>query len=199
MEVLNISNPAKPIKLPFAYVSIDSILNRGDRIMLATADTTSFTWTIEFAGDSTKVPAAGDTLFVSIIRPITSKDVFSFVSKSSYADGSLIPDQMKRIKVVPNPYVVSNIYEHPLPGDIRGRGDRVVKFIHIPANSKISIFTSRGNLVKEIIHNGNIDDGTATWDLSSEEGLDVSYGVYFYIVEDPASGAKKTGKIALIK
>jgi hypothetical protein len=38
-----------------------------------------------------------------------------------------------------------------------------------------------------------------TWDLKTTEGLDVAFGVYFYIVEDPVSGAKKTGKIALIK
>lgn len=199
IEVYNISNPSTPIKLPFAYVTLDTLLNRGDRIMMATADTTAFTWTIEFAGDSTRAPADGDTLFISINRPFSSKDVFSFSTKSSFANESLIPDQMNRIKVVPNPYIVTNIYEHPLPGDIRGRGDRVINFIHLPANCKISIFTGRGNLVKEIYHDGSIDDGSASWDLSSSEGLDVAYGIYFYIVEDPLTGAKKTGKIALIK
>ncbi|MFA6979523.1 MAG: hypothetical protein WC209_09395 [Ignavibacteriaceae bacterium] len=199
MEIFNISNPSEPRKLPFAYITLDTILSKGDRVMLATADTTSFTWTVEFAGDSTKVPTIGDTLFISINRPFSSKDVFSFITKPSYADKDLLSNQMSRIKVVPNPYVVSNIFEHPLPGDVRGRGDRAVKFIHIPANSKISIYTSRGNLVKEIIHDGNLDDGTVTWDLTSTEGLDVAYGIYFYIVEDPISGAKKTGKIALIK
>lgn len=199
MEIFNISSPSEPVKLPFAYVTLDTLLNKGDRIMMGTADSTSFTWTIEFAGDSTRIPTAGDTLFISINRPFTSKDVFSFVTKQSYADENSAVSQMNRIKVVPNPYVVSNIFEHPLPGDVRGRGDRAVKFIHLPANSKISIYTSRGNLVKEIYHNGNIDDGSATWDLASAEGLDVAYGIYFYIVEDPASGAKKTGKIALIK
>ena len=199
MEIFNVSNPDLPIKLPFAYVTLDSILNKGDRIMLATADTTSFTWTLEFSGDSLEVPTLGDTLFISIVRPISSKDVFSFATKSSYANETLISEQIKKIKVVPNPYVVSNIFEHPLPGDFRGRGDRAIKFIHVPANSKISIFTSRGNLVKKIKHDGNIDDGSVTWDLTSSEGLDVAYGVYFYIVEDPVSGAKKTGKIALIK
>jgi hypothetical protein len=120
--------------------------NRGDRIMMATVDTSSFTWTIEFSRDSTTVPTAGDTLYISIVRPISSKDIFTFSTKSSYADENLIAEQMSRIKVVPNPYVVSNIFEHPLPGDYRGRGDRVVKFIHVPANCKIFIFTSRGIL-----------------------------------------------------
>jgi hypothetical protein len=198
-EIFNISDATHPTKLPYAFVSLDSVLSRGDRIMLATADTTSFTWTIEFSGDSVKVPTGKDTLYFSIIKPITSADKFSFTTVSSYVNGDLIADQMKKIKVVPNPYVVSNIFENPLPAEVRGRGDRAVKFIHVPINCKISIFTSRGNLVKEIYQNGNLNDGSVTWDLKSTEGLDVSYGVYFYIVEDPSSGATKTGKIALIK
>jgi hypothetical protein len=106
---------------------------------------------------------------------------------------------MDKIKVVPNPYVVSNIFEHPLSAQIRGRGERIIKFIHLPAGSKISIYTARGNLVRTLTHESPISDGTVSWNLRNEEGLDVAYGVYFYVVQAPEIKEKKLGKIALIK
>jgi len=198
-EVLDITDRANPVRLPFAYVTMDTTLSKGDRIMLANSDTTTFTWTIEFAGDSARVPAGSDTLFITIMKPITSKDVFSFTTKAPRVDQEIIKSEMDRIKVVPNPYVVSNNYEHPLSAEIRGRGQREIQFIHVPAQSEISIFTGRGNFVRKLRHDGNINDGTVSWDLRTEEGLDTAFGIYFYIVEDFSTGAKKTGKIALIK
>jgi hypothetical protein len=53
--------------------------------------------------------------------------------------------------------------------------------------------------VKTIEQNGNINDGTATWDLRSKEGLEIAYGVYFYVVEVPGMSEKKMGKLAIIK
>jgi hypothetical protein len=70
-------------------------------------------------------------------------------------------------------------------------------FIHLPAQSKITIFTSRGEHVVTLNHDGNIEDGSVSWNLKSKENLDVAYGVYFYVVESQAG--KKTGKIAIIK
>jgi hypothetical protein len=198
-EIFNITDPQGPLKIPFAFVSTDTIINKGDRIMMANSEASHFTWTIEFAGDSTRIPSEGDTLFISIIKPISSKDVFTFSTSSATINADKAKEQMNNIKVVPNPYVVSNIFEHPLSSEKRGRGDRVVNFIHLPAGCKISIYTSRGNLVRELEHSGSFDDGSCSWDLRSEEGLEVSYGVYFYIVDDPATGGKKTGKIALVK
>jgi len=36
-------------------------------------------------------------------------------------------------------------------------------------------------------------------DVRTEEGLDVAYGVYFYVVEVEGLSDKKLGKIAIIK
>jgi len=198
-EVYNITNPQQAFILPFAFVTLDSTLSKGDRIFLANSDTSKFTWTLEFLGDNRRVPASGDTLFISILKPITSADKFVFNTSASTIDKEVIEDQMDNIKVVPNPYIVSNIFEHPLPAEIRGRGDRIIKFIHLPAYSKVSIYTSAGNLVRSLYHEGNYNDGSVSWNLKSEEGLDVAYGIYFYVVEAPDTEKKKFGKIALIK
>src|SRR3989339_7897 len=198
-ELLNITNHDSVFHVPFAFISNDTILSGGDRIIMATTDQNYFTWSINFIGKDTRIPASGDTLYISIIRPFTVQDKFVFETHSSTIDKKSVADQIDRIKVVPNPYIVSNIFEHPLPSQIKGRGERIVKFIHLPANSKISIYTSAGNFVRTIYHDGNYEDGSASWDLRTEEGLDVAFGVYFYIVEIPETGQKKFGKIALIK
>jgi hypothetical protein len=178
---------------------LDNTLSKGDRVILSNKDTTHFTWAIEFLGDDKVVPVKGDTLFIRIFKPISSKDKFTFTTTPAKVDAEKAKKEINNVKVVPNPYVVSNIFEHPLSAQIRGRGERIVKFIHLPAGSKISIYTARGNLVRTLRHESNISDGTVSWNLRNEEGLDVSYGVYFYVVEAPGIDTKKLGKIALIK
>ena len=101
--------------------------------------------------------------------------------------------------MVPNPYVVTNIFEQPLPPNVRGRGERVINFINLPPKSKIHIFSSSGSLVRTLEHDGSLGNGSVTWDVRTKEGLDVAFGVYFYVVEVEGISDKKTGKIAIIK
>jgi hypothetical protein len=85
-----------------------------------------------------------------------------------------------------------------LPSGITsGRGERKIDFIHLPAQSRVHIFTSRGDRITTLVHDGNIEDGSVSWNLKTEENLDVAFGVYFYVVESPVG--TKTGKIAIIK
>ena len=103
-----------------------------------------------------------------------------------------------RVRVVPNPYVTASSFEPPLnPGITSGRGQRKIDFIHVPRQSSIKIFTSRGDYVVTLHQDGNIEDGTVSWNLRTYENLDVAYGIYFYVVESPVGNA--TGKIAIIK
>ena len=70
-------------------------------------------------------------------------------------------------------------------------------FTHLPAQATIKIFTSRGDHVVTLRHDGGIEDGTVSWNLKTKENLDIAFGVYFYVVE--SSVGNKTGKIAIIK
>jgi hypothetical protein len=104
---------------------------------------------------------------------------------------------MSKIRVVPNPYLTASSLEPPLPPSVTSGRIRRIDFIHLPATATIHIYTSRGDHVITLTHEGNIEDGHVSWNLKSKENLDVAYGVYFYIVDSPAG--KKTGKIAIIK
>ncbi|HFE53535.1 MAG TPA: hypothetical protein ENK07_08825 [Bacteroidetes bacterium] len=62
----------------------------------------------------------------------------------------------------------------------------------------IKIFTVRGYLVDELIHDTGIEDGSESWDMLSKDGMEIAYGVYIYHVEAPGLG-EKVGKFAVIK
>jgi hypothetical protein len=144
-------------------------------------------------------PAAGDTL----ILPIPSKsflgvDKFRFkVEKAARVDNSLAKTQLENIKVVPNPYVATAIWE-PRNNFSNGRGERSIHFIHLPKQCTIRIFNVRGELVDTIEHNSTLNDGTADWDLLSKDNIEVAYGIYIYHIDAPGIG-QTTGKFAVIK
>ena len=79
-----------------------------------------------------------------------------------------------------------------------GRGERRIDFIHLPAICTIRIYTLAGALVKTLYKDSSFDDGTLSWDLITEDGMDAAYGVYVYNIEAPNVG-ETIGKFALIK
>ncbi len=143
------------------------------------------------------MPGAGDVARVVTHKPFSTTDRYTFSTRSSTIDAEEI--DLDRIKVVPNPYVAAANWERPLPPTITsGRGERRIDFIHLPQNAVIRIYTVRGELLRELRHEGAINDGTVSWDLRTREGLDIAYGVYFYHVKVDGIG-EKTGKFAIIK
>jgi hypothetical protein len=144
-------------------------------------------------------PGAGDVFAVRTFKPFSPSDRYAYRTASSKVSEEEAKAQLDRVKVVPNPYVAAAAWEDPLPPTITsGRGQRRVDFIHVPADARIRIYNSRGELVRELRHDSGIGDGTVSWDLRSREDLDVAYGVYFYHLEAPGVG-ETTGKIAIIK
>src|SRR5690606_28043462 len=117
------------------------------------------------------------------------------------------PDSLlARIRVVPNPYVATNQFEEQNPFST-GRGPRQIRFINLPPNCTLRIFSVNGRQIRELYKNdgsndgltaSDLMDGTIEWDLMSEDGLTVSYGVYLYHVDAPGLG-EKTGTFAIIK
>ena len=117
---------------------------------------------------------------------------------------------MENIRVVPNPYVVTNTMEGAVANWDRNQ-ERQIMFTHIPAQSKIKIFTVSGILIDEIDvdnsvagrtsqwDNNSAANGTVHWDLRSKEGLEIAAGYYIYHIESKATGDVKIGKFAVIK
>ncbi len=138
------------------------------------------------------------SLKIYTTKPFSTKDVVEFKMQKALIDNNTAGVDLNRIKVVPNPYVVTHEAESRLlSSQTSGRGEREIRFTRIPPGSKISIFTVRGELVKTLYHD-DIFQGDVFWNLRSEENIEVAYGVYVYVVEVPGVGTK-IDKFALIK
>ncbi|MBL7980001.1 MAG: hypothetical protein JNN12_16810 [Bacteroidetes Order II. Incertae sedis bacterium] len=164
------------------------------------------TWRVglNFTFKDRKNPATGDNITLNLRKPLLSSDEFEFTTEASKIDTEKATSALDKIKVVPNPYVATNRFE-PLNPFSTGRGPRVIKFMNLPANCTIRIYTVSGRLVKTLnrdyganITSRDMLDGALEWDLQSEDGLSVAYGIYVYHVEAPGLG-ESTGTFAIIK
>ena len=125
---------------------------------------------------------------------VTYNDKFTFATSAAGASLSLTNSDLDRVKVVPNPYMVSSLYE-PEFGALRREPVRVLKFNNLPSRCTIYIFSVAGDKVQTIEHDS--DNGTETWNLRASGGREIAPGVYLYLVKTDT--AEKLGRFAVIK
>lgn len=175
----------------------------GDGIILyepldPNSDTLTPTYFVRYGSGTGSAAGAGDVVRVETFKPFSVLDEFTFGAALASVDENRARAELERIRVVPNPYVAAASWERPLPQTVTsGRGERRIDFIHLPAGARVRVYTVRGALVWEGHHDGDIADGTLSWDLRTREGLEAAYGVYFWHVSSPVG--ERTGKLALIK
>jgi len=99
-------------------------------------------------------------------------------------------EDMSKIKVVPNPYKGTALFE--------SRYEDKIMFTNIPPASKISIYTVAGDLVDSIYH--DVGYGDVLWLLTSRNNQKVVSGLYIYVVErETPSYDKFVGKFVIIR
>lgn len=156
---------------------------------------------IDFFGakNESELPQPDDVYQINFKRPFFVTDSLTFTVKAaSDLNADLLKEKIKKIRVVPNPYIATNAME-PAVSNIYLNQRRRILFTNIPASCTIKIFTSSGVLVDEINVNNPSDEGIVHWDLLSKEGLEIAAGIYFYHVKATATGDEVTGKFAIIK
>jgi len=149
---------------------------------------------IDFNGNS--APSAGNIFSVITILPlqITLQDKYNFGIENSYIDSNEIKENINNIRVVPNPYVVSSLYE-PEFGELRREPLRQIQFVNLPNECTIHIFSIDADLVKTLYHSSS--GGTETWDLRAEGGREIAPGIYIYVVR--TEGTEYLSRFAIIK
>lgn len=129
-----------------------------------------------------KPPKAGNKFSLQTVKkiPLTIKDSYSLSIKGSVNNKTTALNNLNKIRVVPNPYVVSSLYE-PEYGELRREPLRQIQFTNLPSSCSIYIFSSAGDMVKTINHESTT--GTEVWDLKSDGGREIAPGVYIYVVK----------------
>ncbi len=196
-------------KFNFLDFDKDSIFTPGDKIIILHSDSTGegpdkkhfmVSYSIEALADTggeIVMPQEGDTIKIMTKRPFRDGDSYTFKIEGPKSDYKNVKKDLDKIAVVPNPYVASVSWEAANNYSF-GRGERKIYFTHLPPVCTIRIYTIRGFLVKTLYHNSSVTEGSHSWDLRNEDGMDVAYGIYLYHVEVPGVG-EKIGKFAVIK
>jgi hypothetical protein len=91
---------------------------------------------------------------------------------------NLVLDQ---IGVVPNPYYWFSGYEESIY-------DRTVKFINLPKECTISIYTMNGKLINQFKKNDELS--FYDWDITNSSGNKIRSGIYLIHVNAPGLGEK---------
>jgi hypothetical protein len=68
----------------------------------------------------------------------------------------------------------------------------------LPAQCTIRIYTIAGALVKTLYKNTSPMDGSLPWNLVSDDGMDIAYGLYIFHVDAPGIG-QHIGKFVVVK
>lgn len=134
--------------------------------------------------------ATGDEISIFTNKALTESDVYEFSVTGPTQTTDQLAEDLSDITVVPNPFVVSSAFEQGRFGV-----ERQLQFHQLPEQATIKIFTSAGELVQILNHEGG---SIATWNLQTYNGQEVAFGVYLYLVETP-DGLEETGKFAVIK
>jgi hypothetical protein len=98
------------------------------------------------------------------------------------------------VQVVPNPYYGSASWE--------AQYEDKIKFMYLPQNSRVKIFTLSGDLIWEKEHIGV--NGDEDWDLLCNSGIKVTSGLYVYKIEQSNSPGTevvgiKIGKLLIMR
>jgi hypothetical protein len=93
------------------------------------------------------------------------------------------------VHTVPDPYYVTNHYEQTTDF-------KILKFVNLPAQAIIRIYSASGILVTVLEHNSTELGGEESWNLLNRNGLVVASGVYFYHIE--AGDARRVGRFTVV-
>lgn len=142
-------------------------------------------------------PSAGSSLEFSTFKPFQDFDEYTFRVEKADFDSDKAKQSLDDIFVVPNPYVGASKFE-PQNNFRSGRGERRIVFMNLPPKCTIRIYTITGELVKTLHHDGGIENGQITWNLTTKDDMNLAFGVYLFHVEAEGIG-EHIGRFAVIK
>lgn len=98
---------------------------------------------------------------------------------ASTSQTNIVKENLKQIRVVPNPYYAYSEYE-------TSRLDNRVKFTNLPQNVTLSIYTVEGTLIR--VFKKNNTETIIEWDLKNDANIPISSGIYYIHANVPGVG-----------
>jgi hypothetical protein len=145
----------------------------------------SHVWLFRFGATDTNY-TTGDVFSVAGAPLNGPDDIFTFKTEDINASNARV--DMKKIRVVPDPYIVHAVWE-------TDKFVRKLEFVNLPELCTVRIYSLSGDLVNTLNHTNGT--GTESWNLLSESGLGIAPGVYLYHVE--STYGNRIGRFAVVK
>jgi len=98
-------------------------------------------------------------------------------------------NDLTRVHTVPDPYYVTSQFEQTTD-------TKIVKFVNLPADCIIRIYSSSGVLVDLIEHHSATFGGAEDWNVRNRNNQVVASGVYFFHVE--SGDARRVGRFTIV-
>jgi hypothetical protein len=98
-------------------------------------------------------------------------------------------NDLSRVHTVPDPYYVTSQFEQTTD-------TKIIKFVNLPADCIIRIYSSSGVLVNLVEHHSTTFGGAEDWNVRNRNNQIVSSGVYFFHIE--AGGARRVGRFTVV-
>jgi hypothetical protein len=159
-------------------------------------DTDKLGWVINLDQQNTYFNS-GDIFRIHIANPLLP-GVDHYIISTSSDDYILEDGDLNNIKVVPNPYIVTSVYE-------RVSYSKEVQFTNLPSECVIRIYNTSGDMIQLLQHNpsspGYRGPSIEAWNLGTYNNQDIAFGVYvFHVVSGGFDTGKEfIGKFAVIK
>jgi hypothetical protein len=96
---------------------------------------------------------------------------------------------LARVHTVPDPYYVTSALE-------QSTDTKILKFVNLPADCIIRIYSSSGVLVALIDHHSASFGGSEDWNVRNRNNQVVASGVYFYHIE--SGDARRVGRFTVV-
>ena len=132
----------------------------------------------------------GDYIFLAKTRPFTAVGATARVSYSSVNQvNAATANDLTRVHTVPDPYYVTSQFEQTTD-------TKVIKFVNLPTDCIIRIYSSSGVLVSLVEHHSTTFGGAEDWNVRNRNNQIVASGVYFFHIE--AGGARRVGRFTVV-
>jgi hypothetical protein len=124
------------------------------------------------------------------IRPMTAVGA-ELVATFNVTNQSLATtdDDLSRVHTVPDPYYVTSALE-------QSTDTKILKFVNLPADCIIRIYSSSGVLVSMLEHHSATFGGSEDWNVRNRNNQVVASGVYFYHIE--SGDARRVGRFTVV-
>jgi hypothetical protein len=154
-------------------------------------------WTLRtYAGEvgttasTNQLDASGYTFTAAVVRPAWIPGL-KVTFRSEEASRLVGETDIRNVHTVPDPYYVRSEFG-------LGPSNKSLRFINLPPQAIIRIYTLNGTLVRVIEHNDPQGGAETSWDLRNRNNQFVASGVYFFVVE-AANGKRHTGKFTVVQ